>query len=97
MILAYLNIYREISPEAVGGEILDGFPRLLPTGSSLCCVISDWYVWHVGVDVRVKFGESMSSRSRDIRLPHFVTNERTTADAGRDIGWANVQLQSADC
>ena len=32
-----------------------------------------------GTDVRVKFGDSRSNRSQDIRLPHFVTDvERTT-------------------
>ena len=30
----------------------------------------------VDVDVPVKFGDSISSRSRDIRLPYFVTDER---------------------
>ena len=28
-----------------------------------------------GVKVRVNFGDSMSHRSRDMRLPHFVTND----------------------
>ena len=32
------------------------------------------------MDVAVKFGDSRPKRSRDIRLPHFVTDvERTTA------------------
>ena len=40
----------------------------------------------VGMDIRVKLVDSRSNRSRDIRLPDFVTDyERTTADAGRDI------------
>ena len=34
-----------------------------------------------GVKVRVKFGDSRSNRSRNIRLPHFVTNDND--DAGR--------------
>ena len=28
------------------------------------------------MDVHVKFGDSRSNRSRDIRLPHFVTDEQ---------------------
>ena len=32
--------------------------------------------------VRVKFGDSASHRSRDIRLPHFVTNDNDDNDAG---------------
>ena len=39
-------------------------------------VISDVIVDPTGVDVRVKFGDSKSNRSRDIGLPHFVTDER---------------------
>ena len=35
-----------------------------------------------GVKVRVKFGDSRSNHSRDIRLPHFVRTTATTeADA----------------
>ena len=33
-----------------------------------------------GLDVRVKFGDT-STRSRDIRLAHFGTDERTTTPA----------------
>ena len=36
------------------------------------------------VKVCVKFGDSKSSRSRDIRLPHFVTNDDDN-DAGHHI------------
>ena len=44
----------------------------------------------IGVGVCVKRGEYISNRSGDIRLPHFVTderrtNERTTVDAGHDL------------
>ena len=35
-----------------------------------------------GVKVPVKFGNSRSNHSRDIRLPHFVTNDDND-DAGR--------------
>ena len=39
-------------------------------------VISCVAVEFVGVDVRVTFGDSRSNGSPDIRLPHFVTDER---------------------
>ena len=39
-------------------------------------VISGLVVELTGVDVRVKFGDSMSNGSRDIRAAHFVSNER---------------------
>ena len=29
------------------------------------------------MDVLVKFGDSRSNRSRDVRLPHFVKNDNT--------------------
>ena len=38
-------------------------------------VISGVVVDQAGVKVPVKFGDSMSKRSRDIRLPQFVTND----------------------
>ena len=43
-------------------------------------VISGAVVDPTGVKIRVKFGDSRSNRSRDIRLPDFVTNDN---DAGR--------------
>ena len=46
-------------------------------------VLSGVDVECVGVDVRVKLGDSTSNRSRDIRAAHFVTNERTPADGPR--------------
>ena len=36
-----------------------------------------------GMNVHLKFGDFRSIRSRDIRLPHFVT--KTPADAGHHI------------
>ena len=45
-------------------------------------VISGVDVEQVGMNTRVKFGDSRSNRSRDIRLPHFVTNDDDN-DAGR--------------
>ena len=43
-----------------------------------------------GMKVRVRFGDSMSNRSRDIQLPR-VRDERTAAYAGHHI-WANCHL-----
>ena len=45
-----------------------------------CDVISGVIVDPTGVKVRVKFGDSRSNRSRDIQLPHYVTNDD---DAGQ--------------
>ena len=44
-------------------------------------VISSVIVDPTGVKVRVKFGDSRSNRSRDIRLPHFVHTTTTPAYA----------------
>ena len=41
------------------------------------------YVDLMGVRVRVKFGDSRSNRSRDVRLPHFDTNDDYNDDADR--------------
>ena len=40
-------------------------------------MISDVSVDYVGVDVRVKFGDSRSNGSRDVRGNDFMSNERT--------------------
>ena len=40
-------------------------------------VISGAAVDHVGVDVHVKFGDSRSSSSQDIRVADFALNDRT--------------------
>ena len=48
-------------------------------------VISGDTVEQVCRDVRVTFADCRSNRSRDIRLPHFVTDERRTTPAF-DIG-----------
>ena len=46
-------------------------------------VISGVVIDLTGVEVRVKLGDSRSNSSRDMRLPHFVTDdERTTNDTG---------------
>ena len=39
-------------------------------------VISGVEVEQVGMDIGVKFSDSRQKRFRDIRLPHFVTDER---------------------
>ena len=39
-------------------------------------LISGVVIGQVGMDVHVAFGDSRPSFSRDIRLPHFVTDER---------------------
>ena len=39
-------------------------------------VISGVVVDPTSLDIHVKFGDSWSNRSQDIRLPHFVTDER---------------------
>ena len=44
--------------------------------------ISGANVGQVGMDVLAKFGDSSLNRSRDTRLPHFVTNN-SDDDAGR--------------
>ena len=62
--------------EAVGGVIfdqfsnVDNFPPEVPSD-----VISGAFVEPTDVKVHVKFGDSMSNRARDVRLPHFVMND----------------------
>ena len=46
-------------------------------------VISGVVVEQAGVKVCVKIGDFGSNRCRDIRLPHFVTNNDNEDDAGR--------------
>ena len=51
---------------------------------SIADVISGLAVEQVGMDVLVTFGDSRSIRSRDIRVTHFVMDERgTTTNAER--------------
>ena len=45
-------------------------------------VVSGVVVDPTGVKIPVKFGDSRSNRSRNIRLPHFATNDNDD-DAGR--------------
>ena len=74
------NLSREIPPEAVRGGIFYVFgcsfrPEVVHD------IISGANVGRVGMDVPVKFGDSRSNRSRDIRLPYFAMNKEN--DAGR--------------
>ena len=41
-------------------------------------------VEQAGMNARVKFGDSKSNHSRDIRLPHFVTNDDDNDDIDND-------------
>ena len=71
------NLSREIPPETVRGGIFDGFlSGYLPEVVS--AVISGIIIDPTCLKDPVKFGNSRSNRSRDIRLPHFVTNEDDT-------------------
>ena len=79
-----LEIYNS---EAVGGVIFDRFSNVdnfRPEVDS--DVISGVVIVDpTGVKIRVKFGDSRSNHSRDIRLLHFVTNDDDDDDddAGR--------------
>ena len=65
-----LYLFREIPPEAVGSGIFD---RLLNFDNCQPEVDSDVIS---GVVIKpVKGSDSRSNRSRDIRVPHFVTND----------------------
>ena len=48
-------------------------------------VISGVMIEPTGVNVHVKFGDSRSNRSPDVRLPYFVTND--DHDAG--VRWSS--------
>ena len=58
-----------------------------------CDVISGADVEQFSWDVRVKFDESGSNLSRDIRLPHFVTNDN--AGVRRSSHKATMKKSSA--
>ena len=64
-----LNLSQDIPPEAVRGFIVGPFRTLI--SSVISTVVVDW----MGVKVPVKYGDSRSNHSRDMRLPHFVTND----------------------
>ena len=70
-----LYLCPEMSPEAVRYGIFDRFSSVdnfRPEGAS--DVISGVIVDPASMGDPVKFGDSKSNRSRDIRLPHFVTD-----------------------
>ena len=56
-------------------------------------VISGANVEQVGLNVHVKFGDSRSNRSRDIRLPHFVRTTTTTKQS--DLTKSSVTTNAA--
>ena len=65
------------SVEDVGGVVIfrsfsnvDDFRPEVDSGVVSCVVVGQ-----TGMKVLVKFGDSRSNRSRDIRLPHFVMND----------------------
>ena len=49
-------------------------------------VISGVVIYTTGVKVHVKFGDSRSTRSLNIRLPHVVTNNHHHDDDNDDAG-----------
>ena len=74
-----------ILAEVIGGVIfgpfsnVDNFRR-----EAYGDVISGLFVASTGVKVPEKFGDYMSNSARNIRLPHFVTNnDDNENDAGR--------------
>ena len=81
-----LNRSREIPPKAVGGGIFHhGFFRDNFQSDAASDVISDVIAQQVGVHVFVKFDDSSSKRSPDIRATHFIMvdeRRRTTANDG---------------
>ena len=48
-------------------------------------------VYTTGVKVRLRFGDSRSNRPRDIRLPHFVTDEQTTKLCAQNVNAADIK------
>ena len=74
----------QIRPKAVGGAIFGPFSNVSNFRPDVHSdVVSVEVVEATGLKVRVKLGESRSNRSRDMRLPHFVTNYNDDDDAGR--------------
>ena len=55
--------------------------RIRPEVSLTSDAVSDVFIDQTGVKIPVKIGDSSSNRSRDMRLPHFVTNDGDN-DAG---------------
>ena len=67
----------KIRPKPVGGGFSGRFSNFGKCRSEVAGdVMSGVFVDPTGVNALVKFGYSRSNRARDIRLPHFVMNER---------------------
>ena len=80
----HFHLSREIPPEVFWGGIFDRSLNFDHCQPQVCSdVISGEVIDPTGVKVRVKFGDSRSYRSRDIRLPHFMRNDN---DDGDDAG-----------
>ena len=75
-----LNHSRYISPEAVWGGICNDFFRDNSTLKIATDFISCASVGQVGMKVPEKLDDSSSNGSRDIRLPHFLTNDDDTGE-----------------
>ena len=62
--------------EAVGGDIFGSLSNVDNFRLEVYAdIVSGTVVDPTGMKAHVKFGDSMSNRSRDIRLPHFVAND----------------------
>ena len=53
---------------------LDRFSKLFRSSIQCLFPYKTVILFPATLQVRVKFGDSTSNRSRDIRVPHFVTN-----------------------
>ena len=84
MILAQ-TVHEIYSSEAVGCVIFGPYSNVDNFRPEVRSdVISGGVVDPTSLKVRVKYGDSGSNRSRDIRLTHFVTNDNDKDDdAGR--------------
>ena len=69
-----LNLSRKLHLKASEAAFSMAFPDNF-RAEVVSDVISAMITEPTGVKVRVKFGDCRSNRSRDIRLPHFVTND----------------------
>ena len=69
--------------EGVGGGIFGRFSNVNNFRPKVASdVLSSMVVEPTGTKAPVKLGDSRSNRSRDIRLPHFVTNDHDNDDVG---------------
>ena len=85
----YLPIFGDsrLNREAVGGVISGPFSNVNNFQPEVHSdVISSGFVDPAGLKVLVKFGDSRSNSSQDIRLPHFVTNDDNDDDNDSDVG-----------